>query len=61
MLEAGGPWLLVLESMNLVQIDSVLVFVEAIIYFIKSSLKEGIFSQIDRVEFRINSFLVNAL
>jgi hypothetical protein len=39
-LEAGGPWLPVLESANLVQIDSVLVFVEAFIYsFYKKQLK----------------------
>lgn len=31
-LEAGGSWLPVLESVNLVQIDNVLVFVEAFIY-----------------------------
>lgn len=44
-LEAGGSWLPVSESVNLVQIDNVLVFVEAFYLFIleKSCLNEGTF------------------
>lgn len=40
MLEARGPWLLALESVNLVQIDSVLVFLKTFIYLLyKKQLK----------------------
>lgn len=49
--------LLALESMNLVQIDSVLEFMKAFTYlFYKKQLKRRHVSQTAHVEFRINSF-----